>query len=423
MTLIEFFDKCPLENIIGSLALRPGRVIFLGSNRPKIEAALTAIRKICREQELHAIISYRMVAKNDITGVLTVLRDILSQDNALSREEEYVFDCSGGDEASLVAVGLAFRFTHSRLFRIQCETRRGVLYKIPAHASGEIVREPYDGTDKIYMTVAQNLLLHGGNLEEDMVSENASAGYPFRDSVYGDINRLWEICRRDCAAWNTQINRLSNALRSIDEEKSAFRLEEDSPGNSRLDDGFLHALTQTGSMMIADDGKHKTCTFRNPYMRDCLTKAGTLLEYKTYMTAFHYRHGAYPTPFTDGCPGVVIRWNDARNTSCNEIDVLLMQGVIPYFISCKNGDIKTDELYKLSTVAGRFGQKYAHRILVSTTYFEENRSESAAQSLRERAKEMNIRLIERVHRMDDRTFYEALTGEAHKLSEMRDWIV
>lgn len=96
MTLIEFFDKCPLENIIGSLALRPGRVIFLGSNRPKMEAALTAIRKICREQELHAIISYRMVAKNDITGVLTVLRDILSQDNALSREEEYVFDCSGG---------------------------------------------------------------------------------------------------------------------------------------------------------------------------------------------------------------------------------------------------------------------------------------------------------------------------------------
>ena len=63
MTLIEFFDKCPLENIIGSLALRPGRVIFLGSNRPKMEAALTAIRKICREQELHAIISYRMVAK------------------------------------------------------------------------------------------------------------------------------------------------------------------------------------------------------------------------------------------------------------------------------------------------------------------------------------------------------------------------
>ena len=48
MTLIEFFDKCPLENIIGSLALRPGRVIFLGSNRPKMEAALTAIRNLQR---------------------------------------------------------------------------------------------------------------------------------------------------------------------------------------------------------------------------------------------------------------------------------------------------------------------------------------------------------------------------------------
>ena len=419
MTLIEFFDKCPLENIIGSLALRPGRVIFLGSNRQKLESALTSIRKILREQGIRAIVSYRMVAQNDINGILTVLRDILSQDNALSRAEEYVFDCSGGDEASLVAVGLAFRFTHSRLFRIQCETRRGVLYKIPSHASGEIGREPYDGTATVSMTVAQNLTLHGGNLEEDMVSENAAAGYPFRDAIYGDINRLWEICRRDCGAWNTQIGALSNALRQLDEEKTAFRLEED----RRVDDGFLHTLVKTASMTIADDGKTKTCTFKNPYMSDCLTKAGTLLEYKTYMTAFHYRHGAYPTPFTDGCPGVVIRWNDSRATSRNEIDVLLMQGVVPYFISCKNGDIKTDELYKLHTVAGRFGQKYARRILVSTTYFEENRSAAASQSLRERAKEMNIRLIERVHRMDDRTFYEALTGEAHKLSEMTDWIV
>lgn len=419
MTLIEFFDKCPLENIIGSLALRPGRVIFLGSNRQKLESALVSIRKILREQGIRAIVSYRMVAQNDINGILTVLRDILSQDNALSRAEEYVFDCSGGDEASLVAVGLAFRFTHSRLFRIQCETRRGVLYKIPSHASGEIGREPYDGTVTVSMTVAQNLTLHGGNLEEDMVSENAAAGYPFRDAIYGDINRLWEICRRDCAAWNTQIGALSNALRQLDEEKTAYRLEED----RHVDDGFLRTLVKTGSVTIADDGKTKTCTFKNPYMRDCLTKAGTLLEYKTYMTAFHYRHGAYPTPFTDGCPGVVIRWNDSRATSRNEIDVLLMQGVVPYFISCKNGDIKTDELYKLHTVAGRFGQKYARRILVSTTYFEENRSTAASQSLRERAKEMNIRLIERVHRMDDHTFYEALTGEAHKLSEMTDWIV
>lgn len=418
MTLIEFFDKCPLENIIGSLALRPNRVIFLGSNRQKMESALTAIRRILKQQEIRTIVSYRMVAKNDITGILTVLRDILSQDNALSRAEEYVFDCSGGDEASLVAVGLAFRFTHSRLFRIQCETRRGVLYKIPAHASGEIYREPYDGSATVSMTAAQNLLLHGGVLEEDMVSENTSAGFPFRDGIYGDINRLWEICRRDCASWNTQIGILSNALHPLDEAKSVYRLED-----NRIDDAFYRSLIRAGAMTIADDGVKKTCTFKNLYMRDCLTKAGTLLEYKTYMTAFHFRHGAYQTPFSDGCPGVVIRWNGERNTSRNEIDVLLMQGVIPYFISCKNGDIKTDELYKLNTVAGRFGQKYARRILVSTTYFAENRSEHAVQSLRERAREMNIRLIDQVHRMDDRTFYEALTKEAYDLSQMKDWIV
>ena len=39
----------------------------------------------------------------------------------------------------------------------------------------------------------------------------------------------------------------------------------------------------------------------------------------------------------------------------NEIDVMLMRGVVPVFVSCKNGAVKMDELYKLDTVAQRFG--------------------------------------------------------------------
>ena len=138
------------------------------------------------------------------------------------------------------------------------------------------------------------------------------------------------------------------------------------------------------------------------------------------MTAFHYRVGEnQKTPYTDAGAGVVMEWNGSETR--NEIDVMLMQGVLPYFVSCKNGDIKTDELYKLHTVAGRFGSKYARRILVSTTYFDpEDRSydgDTAVRYLRERASEMHITLVERVHRMSDREFYQALSACAYTEKE------
>ena len=50
----------------------------------------------------------------------------------------------------------------------------------------------------------------------------------------------------------------------------------------------------------------------------------------------------------------------------NEIDVLLMHGATPLFISCKNGDVKMEELYKLHTVATRFGGPYARKMLIAS---------------------------------------------------------
>ena len=70
-----------------------------------------------------------------------------------------------------------------------------------------------------------------------------------------------------------------------------------------------------------------------------------------------------------------------------------MHGMIPVFVSCKSGSIKNigkDELYKLDTVATRFGGKYAKKVLIATSL---NNSPDA-NYLRQRAKDMQIRLVE-----------------------------
>ena len=100
--------------------------------------------------------------------------------------------------------------------------------------------------------------------------------------------------------------------------------------------------------------------------------------------------------------GAVIDWDrsdeDNAYRTINEIDVLAMKGAIPIFISCKNGNFDENELYKLTTVADHFGEKYAKKVLVATSI-----SDFGEQGmyLRQRAKDMNIKLIEGVQDIDD----------------------
>lgn len=88
----------------------------------------------------------------------------------------------------------------------------------------------------------------------------------------------------------------------------------------------------------------------------------------------------------------------------NEMDVLATAGAIPVFISCKNGSVDSDELYKLNTVAQRFGGIYAKKILVMTYY-------GVTDSFIQRAQAMNIRLIRNVHLLDHQQLIQKLEDQ------------
>ena len=72
-----------------------------------------------------------------------------------------------------------------------------------------------------------------------------------------------------------------------------------------------------------------------------------------------------------------------------------MKGVVPVFISCKNGIIPGDELYKLNTVAEQFGSEYARKVLVATDM---GKAAKSRKYFLERARDMGIQIIEDVHK-------------------------
>ena len=85
-----------------------------------------------------------------------------------------------------------------------------------------------------------------------------------------------------------------------------------------------------------------------------------------------------------------------------------MKGMIPVFISCKNGAITIDELYKLSVVAERFGGKYVRKVLVATELEKMGIKETY---IKARADAMGIRILDRVDEMEE----ETLAKEIKKL--------
>ena len=443
MTLIEFFDKVPTDNIIAALALKPRHIVYLGTDREKISSLLPHIRRILTARGLKTSLTMRIIDRDDLSGILAAMESVLE------KEDEFVFDFTGGDDTALVALGMIFRMADRKagVFRMGCESRKGVLYRIPLQG-GTFEAVPYDGTlpdAPVYLTLQENIQLYRGQVREEMVGGNTRAGHPFTADIYRELNRMWKLCQSDCSFWNSQVGKLGGALRPLPEDRSVYTLS----GNMRgLEDSFLASITDGGFLRMEQQGNGGLwyCSFPDPYVKDCLTKAGTLLEYKTYMTALYWPDGIGPSPYTDGGAGVVIDWeempvkggqqkNYGKSRSYdkkkapqpvitrNEIDTLLMRGVVPVFISCKNGEVDTDELYKLSTVAGRFGSRYAKRALAVTSYFDKDDRNYAGDGtvnyMRSRAKDMHIALLENVHRMSDREFAEALYALSEPQSDVQ----
>ena len=97
--------------------------------------------------------------------------------------------------------------------------------------------------------------------------------------------------------------------------------------------------------------------------------------------------------------GVMHEEDDPQVDTQNEIDVILTRGLVPLFISCKNGHIDDDELFKLHTVARRFGSRYARVMLIATEL--DQKGPKADEAFEKRAKDMGIYLVTNAATLSD----------------------
>lgn len=403
MTVLEFFDKNPLENLVTTLTLRPDRVIFFGKAdlmKQQREACIDLLKK----KKINTEVIWQRVDCENLPLLIETL------ERTVAKEKDCVIDVTGGEDLVLVAAGAVYeklRSTHNVQLQ-RFDLSRGRFFDC-------------DGDEKVMnedlprLSVEENIALRGGVVRYQSKEASGTEKWQITPELQQYTEILWNISRRDPAQWNSAISVLRGQEKRPDRKKSlqiTINIARLKKAVEKSDAGYayLHGvlLEMKNRALLTDFSETEekiTYRYRDEALYRLLSKAGNVLEVKILLLVLGMKNEDGSPWCTDAVNGVYIDWDgqlhtryDEEKDTENEIDVLLMRDIFPVFISCKNGMVKEEELYKLSTVADRFGGKYTRRVLCATYL---GKSEGSNAYLRQRAADMYITLIENIHTMSD----------------------
>lgn len=387
MTLIECFTNAHIDNIAACLRLHPEKMIMVG-NADEMHIPLNRYQKILKQRGLRTEIEQCDVRGKDCLDICTALKKIVQE------ESECIIDLTGGSEMVILAVG-------AMLPLLTPATRQRIRIEKYDH-DADVVRDCINDNCKIPgkhvdLTVEELITLHGGSLYP---KENS----PLKGYASQSIDGLWKIVSETPRDWNRAITYLNEFESRSDSKTQVFLLlnylsgsiphyEQKVPVVQALLDKFQ-------CYGVIDDFSSRDkleYTYSTALMRYCTQKAGNVLEVKTLLEGQAVLENGAPY-FHDCQMSVSIDWDGMVHDltervpdTRNEIDVVLMHGTTPLFISCKNGNIGEEELYKLHTVAERFGGPYAKKMLIATNL--DRKSPAANRAFIQRAWDMDIFLV------------------------------
>ncbi len=402
-TLIELFDACQIENVIAGLRFLPQKIVFVGFKEVMTKKRISDLERFFELRGLDILLEYEIVGRYDYEFIYNKLNNIID------KNEDCCFDLTGGKELVLTAMGAVSALRDVPM--LQFNVRTGNMIRV-SHCD-DIVE-----TEKSTMTINESVVLNGGSIVYDDKNEFK---WELNPEFQRDIETIWAICKKNCGLWNRQ----SNVFESFekfgiidDEHKVSVDLKRMKEGknDTLLNARIINELTKNN--LITDytlEDDMLSFKYKNNQIRQCISKAGNILELYVYKTAQEIA-AEDPSYYDDIDIGIFVDWDGiihddttAERDTRNEIDVILMRDLIPIFISCKNGEVHKEALYELSTVADKFGGEYAKKILL-TTYV---RSDVESRKyILQRARDMKIDVIEGVDKMNKDEFLSTLRKRA-----------
>lgn len=403
MTVVVFFDKSPLKNMISTLSLNPDKVIFVSvgdvpqeiRDRYKNFMNMIPLKTVAEYYELEECVEAKKL--------IDVLCDIVA------KEDDCVFDLTGGDVLAAACMGVIHeRYRGDRAVRVhRFFVKTGEAFDV---ISGKQL--PYPRPE---LTIEQVVALYGGKAAGSS-SGAAHTDWQLTDEFRRAIEDMWDICCDDPSEWNEQTATLAECESTRDKSQDDVHAERP---QSRLSvtamkkkfadfdrrkgalRQFLNKLSQKGLVSVFANHYEWVITYQSQQIRRCLSKEGNLLEAKMLLTFTDLKDRQGEKVFHEVKSSVHIDWDGVFETgdagksdTHNEIDLMMMRGVVPVFVSCKNGLVKETEVFKFSTVARHFGGDHAGKLLVATFV---NHKTDARLYVENRLEDMGVALVKNVH--------------------------
>lgn len=367
--LVELYDKRPLENVLGVEIFHPEQVIYICPDGTSGNAG-KQLRKYFAHRGIRASLQFLRVNIYDTRAILRLFRKILLQ------HPNAVMDITGGTDAVLFAAGLAC--SEARIPVVTYSRTRNRFYSIQNAPSAHGV------SCDIALSVEDCFLMAGGSMRKGRVDNSILTRY------MDDFGPFFAVFLKYRTRWDkivSYIQRISPAREdgscSLD-IRGAYSVKGEHGARLTAPEDALRALEQIrliSGLQIVPEESVSFC-FRDFQIRSWLRDVGSVLELYVYKACLD------SGIFSDVRTSAVVDWNgDVKgNTVSNELDVMCTRGITPVFISCKTCMIRTEALNELAILRDRFGGEMARAAIVT--------AESAGASARNRAAELNIRVID-----------------------------
>ena len=363
MTIVEFYDKSPINNILSALACKPQRVIYVGSATKKIAKSLELFKRFFENRGVDIELIHYRTANSTIDSMVDTLEKIIAD------YDDCIFDLTGGKETDLVAIGILMQRHRSS---IQCHRINQMNNTIvDCDLDGNVsTLHPFD------ISVEEYIILHGGNPSVMHNSEITCNPEKASEAVCQNLEKMWSICSKNPARWNSLASVFAalNAYSYSDSSLTLCAYEDDVCRElARVgirEDEFRRILKRLDTLGLISNYNftdYLEFEYSDEVTMQCLSTSGFLLELRIATKIAALRDANGEPIYHDTRVGVVIDWLKNSSNSeikvLNEIDVITIKDSYPIFISCKNGQVTIDELYKLKTVADTFGSAQSKKVL------------------------------------------------------------
>ncbi len=401
MVLLQCYTASHIENISICLRLKPQKLVMAGEKRI-VEDTLTGYREVLSKRLPHTEVEPLDVTGKDFGELCDLFRSFFAP------EETYVVDLSGGEAPVVMAMGAALaalspgkRSTVSVLkFDEKLEKLLDCIHdyrEIPGN--------------RVLLSVEEVIRLHGGSVYP-------SSYQPPEKFTAFQLQPVWELATDPDLQWNKVLSWLIE-FQSYNQAREDFYIPfdkisglKDFAEKEAAVSDLLKKMDKKGIVVDRSNYYALKYSYTDPVYRYCMEKAGNILELKVLLEARALKVDG-KLYFNDCLTSVNIDWDgEIKNKGTymaipetrNEIDVVLMHGVTPLFISCKNGDIKEGEIYKLHTVARQFGGPQARMALIAA------KPDAVSAALEQRGWDMDVQLVSNAASMKKKDWEDLFTG-------------